>query len=68
MKRIAIPMIGAVVTSVVMELVVFPALYYLWRNGNFCATAKPARDNYEERLGEPSSIRISTIMFMTGSG
>ena len=31
MKRIAIAMIGGVVTSVVMELVVFPALYYLWR-------------------------------------
>jgi Cu(I)/Ag(I) efflux system membrane protein CusA/SilA len=32
MKRIATPMIGGVVTSVIMELVVFPALYYLWRS------------------------------------
>ncbi|MEO8043881.1 MAG: CusA/CzcA family heavy metal efflux RND transporter [Spartobacteria bacterium] len=32
MKRIATPMIGGVVTSVVMELMVFPALYYLWRS------------------------------------
>jgi len=31
MKRIATPMIGGVVTSVIMELVVFPAIYYLWR-------------------------------------
>jgi Cu(I)/Ag(I) efflux system membrane protein CusA/SilA len=32
MKRIATPMNGGVVTSVIMELVVFPALYYLWRS------------------------------------
>jgi Cu(I)/Ag(I) efflux system membrane protein CusA/SilA len=31
MKRIAIPMIGGIVTSVIMELVVYPALFYLWR-------------------------------------
>ena len=32
MKRIAIPMIGGVVTSTIMELVVYPAIYYLWRS------------------------------------
>jgi len=31
MKRIAAPMVGGVVTSVVMELLVYPALYYVWR-------------------------------------
>lgn len=31
MKRIATPMIGSVVTSVIMELVVFTAVYYPWR-------------------------------------
>jgi Cu(I)/Ag(I) efflux system membrane protein CusA/SilA len=31
MKRIAAPMIGGVVTSVIMELVVFPIIYYLWK-------------------------------------
>ena len=31
MKRIAAPMVGGVLTSVIMELVVFPAIYYLWR-------------------------------------
>jgi Cu(I)/Ag(I) efflux system membrane protein CusA/SilA len=31
MKRIAAPMVGGVVTSVIMELLVFPAIYYLWR-------------------------------------
>jgi Cu(I)/Ag(I) efflux system membrane protein CusA/SilA len=32
MKRIATPMIGGVVTSTLMELLVYPALYYLWRS------------------------------------
>ena len=32
MKRIATPMIGGVVTSTIMELVVYPAIFYLWRS------------------------------------
>jgi Cu(I)/Ag(I) efflux system membrane protein CusA/SilA len=31
MKRIAAPMVGGVVTSVVLELAVYPAIYYLWK-------------------------------------
>jgi Cu(I)/Ag(I) efflux system membrane protein CusA/SilA len=31
MKRIAAPMVGGVVTSVLMELAVYPAIYYLWQ-------------------------------------
>jgi Cu(I)/Ag(I) efflux system membrane protein CusA/SilA len=30
MKRIAAPMVGGVLTSVLMELAVYPSLYYLW--------------------------------------
>jgi Cu(I)/Ag(I) efflux system membrane protein CusA/SilA len=32
MKRIATPMVGGVVTSTVMELVVYPAIFYVWRS------------------------------------
>ncbi len=32
MKRIATPMIGGVITSVVMELVVYPAIFFIWRS------------------------------------
>ena len=32
MKRIATPMIGGVVTSTLMELLVYPAIYYVWRS------------------------------------
>jgi Cu(I)/Ag(I) efflux system membrane protein CusA/SilA len=30
MKRIAAPMVGGIVTSFVLELLVYPALYALW--------------------------------------
>jgi Cu(I)/Ag(I) efflux system membrane protein CusA/SilA len=31
MKRIAAPMVGGVATSVIMELLVYPAIYFLWK-------------------------------------
>ncbi|MGH7821557.1 MAG: efflux RND transporter permease subunit, partial [Candidatus Binatia bacterium] len=31
MKRIAAPMIGGIVTSFVLELAVYPAIYAIWR-------------------------------------
>lgn len=31
MKRIAAPMVGGVVTSVILELIVYPVIYYLWK-------------------------------------
>jgi Cu(I)/Ag(I) efflux system membrane protein CusA/SilA len=32
MKRIATPMIGGVITSTLMELLVYPPIYFLWRS------------------------------------
>ena len=32
MKRIATPMVGGVITSTIMELLVYPAIYYLWKS------------------------------------
>jgi Cu(I)/Ag(I) efflux system membrane protein CusA/SilA len=31
MKRIATPMVGGVVTSTIMELMVYPAIFFIWR-------------------------------------
>ena len=31
MKRIAAPMVGGLITSFALELVVYPAVYYLWK-------------------------------------
>jgi Cu(I)/Ag(I) efflux system membrane protein CusA/SilA len=33
MKRIAAPMVGGLVTSFALELLVYPAIYYLWKKG-----------------------------------
>ena len=33
MKRIAAPMVGGLVTSFAMELLVYPAIYFLWKRG-----------------------------------
>ena len=30
MKRIAAPMVGGVITSGIMELLIYPVIYYLW--------------------------------------
>jgi Cu(I)/Ag(I) efflux system membrane protein CusA/SilA len=31
MKRIAAPMVGGLVTSGIMELAIYPVIYYLWK-------------------------------------
>ena len=31
MKRIAAPMVGGVVTSAILELLVYPAIYFIWK-------------------------------------
>ena len=31
MQRIAAPMVGGVVTSAILELVVYPAIYFVWK-------------------------------------
>jgi Cu(I)/Ag(I) efflux system membrane protein CusA/SilA len=37
MKRIATPMIGGVVTSTLMELIVYPAIFFVWRSRHLAA-------------------------------
>jgi Cu(I)/Ag(I) efflux system membrane protein CusA/SilA len=50
MKRIATPMIGGIVTSTVMELVVFPAIFFIWRS-------RRLRDSATEEL-EPATLPV----------
>jgi Cu(I)/Ag(I) efflux system membrane protein CusA/SilA len=38
MKRIAAPMVGGLATSFVMELLVYPAIYFLWRRRHVAST------------------------------
>ncbi|RJX35951.1 MAG: efflux RND transporter permease subunit, partial [Desulfurivibrio sp.] len=49
MKRIAAPMVGGVVTSGLMELLVYPVIFYLWRARGLAKSAAPTdeRDIHE---------------------
>jgi Cu(I)/Ag(I) efflux system membrane protein CusA/SilA len=42
MKRIATPMVGGVVTSTLMELLVYPAIFFLWRSRGLSELKSPA--------------------------
>jgi Cu(I)/Ag(I) efflux system membrane protein CusA/SilA len=42
MKRIATPMVGGVITSTLMELLVYPAIFFLWRRRNLGSPGIPA--------------------------
>jgi Cu(I)/Ag(I) efflux system membrane protein CusA/SilA len=41
MKRIATPMIGGVVTSTMMELLVYPAIFFVWRSRRLIHANEP---------------------------
>ena len=43
MKRIATPMVGGMVTSVIVVLLVYPAIYYIWKGWSL-----PAKERWEE--------------------
>ena len=53
MKRIAMPMVGGVVTSTIMELLVYPAIFYLWRRRGLAAPPPPP--SIPMPLPEPST-------------
>jgi Cu(I)/Ag(I) efflux system membrane protein CusA/SilA len=41
MKRIAAPMIGGVVTSTLLELIIYPAIYMIWKERELEKTSEP---------------------------
>jgi len=50
MKRIAAPMVGGLVTSFVLELLVYPAVYFLWRGRGLAEGPATAPDSKAEQL------------------
>jgi predicted RND superfamily exporter protein len=53
MKRVAAPMVGGLATSFVMELLVYPAIYLLWkRRREVRGVAHGERHAVHERLQE----------------
>ena len=53
MKRIAAPMIGGLVTSFLLELLVYPAIYKLWKLKTEMKGLAPSEDH------DPSNPRTS---------
>jgi Cu(I)/Ag(I) efflux system membrane protein CusA/SilA len=50
MKRIAAPMVGGAVTSLVLELLVYPVIYYIWRSRELDPSSTPTTaGDIEER-------------------
>jgi Cu(I)/Ag(I) efflux system membrane protein CusA/SilA len=47
MTRIATPMIGGVITSTIMELMVYPAIFYIWRARRL-KTVAPTGNNHKQ--------------------
>ncbi len=44
MKRIAAPMVGGIFTSFLLELLVYPAIYEVWRWGSIPKSLERVRD------------------------
>jgi copper/silver efflux system protein len=55
MKRIAAPMVGGIVTSFLLELLVYPAIYAFWREGSL-------DPGPEGSVKETSSISTTSIL------
>ena len=51
MKRIAAPMIGGVITSAILELLIYPVIFVIWRRHSL---PKVVRDVYLESTDEPA--------------
>ena len=47
MKRIAAPMVGGVVTSVLLELAVYPVIYFLWKSRTLKMEAREGGSSME---------------------
>jgi Cu(I)/Ag(I) efflux system membrane protein CusA/SilA len=56
MKRIAAPMVGGLVTSFLLELTVYPAIFAIWRGRGLASQPKPPtiEPSPLEPLGDPS--------------
>jgi Cu(I)/Ag(I) efflux system membrane protein CusA/SilA len=52
MKRIAAPMVGGVVTSAIMELAVYPAIYLLWKGRQFRKAEREGLGQAQEVLNQ----------------
>jgi Cu(I)/Ag(I) efflux system membrane protein CusA/SilA len=62
MKRIAAPMIGGICTSVILELLVYPAIYAVWRERALKQEATRAEFIPASYLGQVHAIGADTTL------
>lgn len=55
MKRIAAPMVGGLVTSFLLELLVYPPIYLLWKEGRFGRSTPAKKENSDLPLVRESA-------------
>ncbi|WP_309413116.1 CusA/CzcA family heavy metal efflux RND transporter [Desulfobulbus sp.] len=60
MKRIAAPMVGGVATSGVMELLVYPVIFYLWRGRRLDASSAVTSDAPIDETSDETSSETPT--------
>jgi len=58
MKRIAAPMVGGIFSSFALELLVYPAIYEVWRRRKIDATLESEPDE-EERVSETDLVTVN---------
>jgi Cu(I)/Ag(I) efflux system membrane protein CusA/SilA len=56
MKRIAAPMAGGIFTSFLMELIVYPAIYEIWRWGRLQPARRPSGRPIAETTPAPTAL------------
>jgi Cu(I)/Ag(I) efflux system membrane protein CusA/SilA len=61
MKRIAAPMVGGIFTSFALELLVYPAIYELWKRRSLATTSR----NSQMPPAESNSDSVETEILMT---
>ena len=62
MKRIAAPMIGGVFTSFLLELLVYPVLFELWKwHGELKKVAGPDDQTGMAAIGPASHVREESV-------
>jgi copper/silver efflux system protein len=51
MKRIAAPMVGGIITSFLLELLVYPAIYELWRRRSVAKVESNLQEKRDAEIG-----------------
>jgi Cu(I)/Ag(I) efflux system membrane protein CusA/SilA len=62
MKRIAAPMVGGILTSFLLELVVYPAIYELWRWHGKSLDRSPAASPYGGERNADADARETQLV------